>query len=300
VTRALASVATLLAAAAFAGCAARRAATALPPPGAAMPGAVEALAALPPDGVPVVSGVSCAARCACPPRRAFRATAQAEARVLFPSGDMRITLGGEPLTGTTVDLRDDLALDPTVAPRVTAAVEWGRHRVHGLWERFAFCGETTLDRDVVYHGRTFSAGERVDSEVSLEHGLLGWETRLLGRPRGALWAGVGAWVWRFDSRVESETTGIVEERGFSHAFPVATASGSFDAGFASVVGRATGGLLASDRFVVDADLGLERRFLRDRLAVRLAYAFHLLEFHETTNEATIVAHGPSLAVSFDF
>jgi hypothetical protein len=244
-------------------------------------------------------GVSCATACGCRPRRAFSASARAEARLLFPSGDFRITLGGEPLTGTTIDLRDDLALDPTVAPRVSAAVEWGRHRFHAAWERFAFGGETTLERDVVYHGRTFSAGERVDSEVELEHGLLGWETCVLRRPGAHLWAGVAGWVWRFDSRLESETTGAVEDRGFSHAFPVATASGALDLGFASLRGRVAAGGLASDRFVVDADVGLERRFLRDRAGLRLSWAFLLLEFHETTNEATIVAHGPALSLSFD-
>jgi hypothetical protein len=238
--------------------------------------------------------------CPCPQPRAWRATAGAQARWLFPSGDMRITLGGEPLTGTTVDLRSDLALDPTVAPRATAAVEWRGHRVHGWWERFAFEGEATLDRDVVFHGRTFPAGDRVDSEVSLEHGLLGWEGRLACGRCGDLWAGVGAYVWRFDSRVESEVSGIVEERGFSHAFPVATASASRDLGGLDLVARVAAGGLATDRYVVDAEAGVERRFLRDRLALRLSWALHLLEFHETTNEATLLAHGPALSLSFDF
>jgi hypothetical protein len=213
---------------------------------------------------------------------------------------MRITLGGEPLTGTTIDLRDDLDLDPALAYGLRAAVAWRDHRVRLAYEPVTFSGEATLPRAVVFHGQTYPAGERVEAEVRTDFVIAGYEHRVACSRRAEAWAGVAGYLWEFDSRLEGEGSGLDESRGFRHFFPAATGAGRLDLGDWVLRGEVAAGGLGSDRYVVDAEASVGRRCFRDRVEVDLGWGMRLLEFHETTNEATIFAHGPFLQVGVDF
>ena len=215
---------------------------------------------------------------------------------------MFITIGGEPGTATTIDFEDDLDLDAGDLPLVGFDVGYGRHRLRFAYEPLSFSGRTTLDRDVIWHGATYPAGERVDSEMSVTLYRAGWDYRLLGREgASALRAGVQAEAWTFEGRLEGKTSGLDERRQFTHFFPLLTVTGETRSGPWRFAASAAGGGLATDRWHLDleATVGL-RSNGRPTLGLDVGWRWTRFQFHETTNEADMTFQGPFVAATLDF
>jgi hypothetical protein len=219
------------------------------------------------------------------------------------SGEVLITAGGRPGSGSRVDTQDDLSLDDGDGFEVGASVGYGRHRVFLAYESDSFSGSSVLDRTIVYRGATYPAGEHVDSDLELTFWKLGYDYAFVGDPTAksglTMRGGVAAWLWDYDGRLQGNDSGIDESRTFSHVLPVATlaAEGSF--GLFHVAGRASGGLLATDRYVVDLEAAVGVT-LWSTLSIDVGYRWMNFAFHETTNEADLTLYGPFAGISLAF
>ena len=214
-------------------------------------------------------------------------------------GSMFITRGGEPGSAQTLNLCDDLDLERGNAWLAGVDVRLDRHRARFAYEDLSFSGTNTFDRSRVYHGVTYPAGERVESDVSLRLFEAGYEYQVLGGDRANVWAGVSGWVWTFDSQLKGTTSGLDESRGFTHILPVATLAAHERFGPFALSAGVRGGLLDSDRWALDLEAGLAWRPCN---AVVLTLGWRRLEFafHETTNVADMVFSGPFLGLSASF
>jgi hypothetical protein len=214
-------------------------------------------------------------------------------------GSMFITRGGEPGSGQTLNLCDDLDLERGNSWLAEVDVRLDRHRARFAYEDISSSGTNVLDRSRVYHGVTYPAGERVESDLSLRLFEAGYEYQLVGGDRTNVWAGLQGWVWTFDSSLKGTTSGLDESRGFTHLLPVATLSVLERFGAFALSGSVRGGLLDTDRWALDLEAGLAWRPCR---AVVLTLGWRRLEFafHETTNVADLVFSGPFLGLSASF
>ncbi len=219
------------------------------------------------------------------------------------TGEILITLGGEPGSGSRVDTQDDLDLDAADAFEVGLSVGYRRHRAFLSYEWIPFSGSSILDRPIVYHGVTYPKGEHVESDVELTFWKLGYDYAFVGDPQAksglTMRGGLAAWLWDYDGRLQGTDSGIDESRTFSHVLPVATIAAEGAFGVFHVAGRASGGLLASDRYVVDleASVGVT---LWKTLSLDVGYRWMNFAFHETTNEADLTLYGPFAGISLAF
>src|SRR5262249_35752188 len=77
------------------------------------------------------------------------------------SGDMTITAGGQPGSGSRIDVSTDLDLGTTNAFEGGARVSLGRHELAVRYDPSSFHGDATLHRPIVFHDATYPEGEHV-------------------------------------------------------------------------------------------------------------------------------------------
>jgi hypothetical protein len=273
-----------------------------PPPDAPPPVAPAPPPAVVPYGAPPPCG------CAPPPceivdpcaRERIAIGSWARAWWARPCGSTSITLGGEPDTASDVSVCGDLELDSEVQPLVGIDVTWRRHRLRVSYEPLSFSGRATADQEFVFHGQTYAAGDRIDSDLDLTFWRVEWDYRLLGDSRcGFLRAGVGAEIWTLRERIEDETQGFADSREFTHALPVASVSGEKRWGRFGVGGLARVGFLDSDRSQVDLEASASVA-IGLGLRAEVGWRWTRFSFVESTNSGCLTFSGPFVGLSSDF
>jgi len=216
------------------------------------------------------------------------------------AGDVTITQGGAPGSGTRLDLRDDLDLDGSTTLELAGDVELAGVRAGLAWLPLSFDGAETLDRAETFHGTTFPAGSRVKSELDLPTWRLRVDAPLLDDGRGALRAGLGAYWWTLDMELRDVDTGVSDSREFSRLLPAVTISSSwrvsrgvtagFDAAFAAI---------DEGRRLWDFD-ATARCSVHRGLTVHAGFRFRRYELQEDTNDGVIDLFGPLVGMQWRF
>jgi hypothetical protein len=255
------------------------------PPTWQSPGARE----LPPYAAPVPVPVA---------ERTLRIAPRGRVWHAIPEGNfLHITLGSEPNTATDVKTDDDLDLEAGLAWEAGIEAVFRRHRLRASYEALHFEGENRLEDAIVFHGDVYPAGFVVESELDLSFWKFGWDYRLAGVTGSEVRAGLSGWIWTFDASVEGGPAGK-SSRGFTHVYPLATVEAETRLGALALGASLAGGILADDRYVVDAEAHAGVRIGR-HVEIDLGYRFLNFAFHEATNVGDLVFHGPFLQVSFD-
>jgi hypothetical protein len=229
----------------------------------------------------------------------FEVAVRARAWWASASGDLLITRGGEPGSGTVADLEDDLGLDSDVVPSAGVDVRLGRHRVRLGWERLAFSGDATLDAPLVFRGTVFPAGEHVDGSLRLSLWEAGYQFLVVDTPCTEVWVGAGAWYWQFCGSLEGDTPGLDESRSFGHVLPIATLDATQRMGDLFVSAGVHGGMLAEDRYALDLEAAVGLR-VWGPIEVEAGWRWMRFAFHETTNEMVATFSGPFVGLSATF
>ena len=85
---------------------------------------------------------------------------------LNPSGDVAASADG--LTGTVLDVDDDLGIDDSEDIFFEAALQLGSFRLFAAYLPLSFSGDSVLTRDINFNGETFFQSSRVESEVDID------------------------------------------------------------------------------------------------------------------------------------
>jgi hypothetical protein len=218
------------------------------------------------------------------------------------SGNMTITAGGHPGSGSRIDVSSDLDLGTTNAFEGGARVSIGRHELAVRYDPSSFQGDATLNRPFVYHGTTYPAGERVSSDVSLDFVIPEYGYRLWSAAVADLRSGIRGYIWTIDSELKGTGPGGVldQSRGFTHALPAGFFALEGAWGDLRVGGTMAGGLLASDRYVADFEAGVGYNLLGGRAEVDVGYRWLRFDFHETTNVGALTESGLLVSLSARF
>lgn len=85
---------------------------------------------------------------------------------LSPSGDVAVSVDG--LTGTALDIEDDLDMEDSDDYFVEAALQLGSFRLFAAYLPLDFSGDSVLTQDIDFNGETFVQGSRVKSEMNID------------------------------------------------------------------------------------------------------------------------------------
>ena len=81
-------------------------------------------------------------------------------------GDFRVD--GNGLAGTNLDLENDLGFGDESYPIVEAFLGLGRHHLSFSYYRAEYEGTNVLNRDIIFNGEIFPAGERISSSLNYD------------------------------------------------------------------------------------------------------------------------------------
>jgi hypothetical protein len=216
-------------------------------------------------------------------------------------GSMLITKGGKPGSGDRINVREDLNIDADNAPQAGLDLSLRDHRLSFAYLPMRFEGTDTLSEPFVFHGTTYPAGQRVESELDFTYYTFRYDYRLLHGEVGDLRIGLQAYYWIFDSRIQGTGPGgtLDEHRGFSSWYPAGSIAGELRAGIFHADASFAFGALSAERAIVDTE-GSVGVLLWNRLSLDLGYRWMHFDINETTNDGDLTAHGPFAQLSLIF
>jgi hypothetical protein len=140
---------------------------------------------------------------------------------LNPSGDVAVSADG--ITGTTLDVEDDLSLDDSEDYFLEAALQLGSFRLFAAYLPISFSGNSVLDRDIDFNGETFVQGSRVETDVDIDiyEAGLAWYLLNIDDMPVRVQFGPEATVKYVDAqaRMQDGTSGINESDSFGAPVP---------------------------------------------------------------------------------
>jgi hypothetical protein len=225
-----------------------------------------------------------------------------EGRYWFTDLDASTRVESGSIPGTRIDLGQDLRVDDANIPEARLTFSTGLNsKLRLAYLQGSFDGDTTLGQSIQFAGRTFAASTRVDTDLDLYYGRIGWTWQFVAVPGifkiGPLLELKGVVV---DATIRSPATGIRESATLPMAFPTVgamlnvTPIAPLDL-FVEVSGMAFGDF----GHVVDAEIGL--RFIPVRFfTVSAGYRVFDLRVSNDDDFAKLRLTGPFVGASFRF
>jgi hypothetical protein len=137
------------------------------------------------------------------------------------SGFTQAGLGGRPGTGSPnrPKIKDDLGVDDVTMTNFSIEPSWKRHSLYTSAHLINLEGENILDRRLIFHGRTYTAGMRIKSEIKSNWYEIGYRFRLGPSSRGSFTIAPTVAVAFWDFGIQLQESGIKNERSYSSVTP---------------------------------------------------------------------------------
>jgi hypothetical protein len=236
------------------------------------------------------------------PERTLAQIVDIEGRYWFTDLDASTRVESGSIPGTRIDVGQDLDVHDANLPEVRLTFSTGlSSKLRLAYLQGNFDGQTTLGRSIQFSGRTFGANTRVDTDLDLYYGRIGWTWQFPVVPGvfrlGPLVELKGLVI---DTTVRSPGTGLRESALLPMAFPTVgamlsvTPIAALDI-FAEVSGMTFGSL----GHVVDAEAGV--RFIPIRFfALSAGYRVFDVRIEHDDDFAKLKLTGPFVGASFRF
>ena len=142
----------------------------------------------------------------------------------FPSLDGDIKYSDNSLTGTKLDLKDDLGFDDESYPFGGIFLGVGDHHLSFSFYRAEYEGKETLTQDINFGGQTFPVGDKIKStldydvyDFTYQYDVLDLENFLAGFSLGLV---ARVEVYDVEAKIRSETTSLSEKEDYTAPVPM--------------------------------------------------------------------------------
>jgi hypothetical protein len=217
----------------------------------------------------------------------------------MPSGgQIVITRGSRPGSGSVARVLEDFGLEPSWAPGGELGASLGDHRLRLSYLEQSFDGRADLDEALVFHGQTYAAGDHVRARVELPRLTINYDYDLWDTPWTRLRVGViGQLTW-VSTRLTSAT--LDEKRAYSRGTGALAASIDIPLGaaLASVDGSLS--YSDSDRDFFGGLRVLVSTTLWGPIEVAAGYRWERMDASAETNRVSLTVHGPLVELGVRF
>lgn len=179
--------------------------------------------------------------------------------LLTPEG--HFSVDGHGLSGTSIDVEDDLDLDDSEDFYLEAALQLGNFRLGANYTPINFSGSGRLDRTIIFNGQEYALGTGVESEIDIDLAEVGLTFYLLNFDdlpvRLQLGPEIGAKLFDGHASLKDTTLGAEESEDLSLIVPLAGLRGRVAiADFLGVSAHANY-MRYSDNAVLDGEVQVE-------------------------------------------
>jgi hypothetical protein len=236
------------------------------------------------------------------PDRAVAQIVDVEARYWFATLDASTKVESGSLPGTRIDVGQDLRVDDANLPEVRLTFATGlSSKLRLAYLQGSFDGATTLGQSIQFAGTTFGANTRVDTDLDLYYGRIGWTWQFAAVPGiftiGPLLEAKGVVV---DATIRSPGTGVRDSALLPMAFPTVGAMLSITPIAALEIFAEVSGMTFGDfGHIVDAEAGL--RYVPVRFFT-VSAGYRVLDVRVSNDDdfAKLTLTGPFIGASFRF
>ncbi|MBW2006371.1 MAG: hypothetical protein JRI72_17590, partial [Deltaproteobacteria bacterium] len=140
----------------------------------------------------------------------------------FPSLDGNVQVDEAALIGTTINFEKDLGIEDENYPSVEVFLGGGRHHLALTYTNIDYSGKKTLTRDIIFHGKTYSISNLVESSIEYKMMDLYYQYDFLNLENVAAGFSLGAvlQVKYLDGDVGLKTSVFDEKRDFTLPIPM--------------------------------------------------------------------------------
>ena len=236
------------------------------------------------------------------PDRTVGQIVDVEGRYWFTELDASTRVESGSIPGTRIDFGQDLDLDDANVPEIRLTFATGLNsKLRLAYLQGDFDGETTLGQSIQFSGTTFGANTRVDTDLDLYYGRIGWTWQFPVVPGmfriGPLVEVKGVVI---DATIRSRTTGFRESALLPMAFPTVGAMLSVTPISAlDIFAEVSGMTFGSYGHIVDAEAGV--RFIPIRfLTLSAGYRVFDVRVEHDDDFAKLKLTGPFIGASVRF
>jgi hypothetical protein len=228
----------------------------------------------------------------------FSMWARGEYWYALPNGQVVITRGSRPGSGSVVRVGEDLGLEPSSVPGAELGASLGDHRLRLDYLHLSFRGQEELDQALVFHGQSYPAGDPVRAQLDLPRLSLNYDYDVWDTPWTRLRVGIVGHLYWISARLTDAT--LDEKRAYSRGNVAAAAS--VDVPLGPLLATLDGSLGYSDS---DHDFFGGIRFqvaakLWGPLEVGAGYRWERMDASAETNRIALTIHGPLVELSVRF
>jgi hypothetical protein len=216
----------------------------------------------------------------------------------WPNGQIVITRGSRPGTGSVVRVGEDFDLEPAGVPGAELGASLGDHRLRLSYLHLSFDGRTDLDEDLVFHGVTYPAGDPVHAHVDLPRLSLNYDYDLWDTPWTRLRVGLVGHLYWVSARLADATQD--EKRAYSRGTVAAAASVDVPLGPLQATLDGSLGYSDSDHDFFGGIRVLVTAMLWGHLEVGAGYRWERMDASAETNRIALTIHGPLVELSVRF
>lgn len=235
---------------------------------------------------------------------AFAQFVDIEGRYWFTDLDASAKVKGNSIPGTDIDLDRDLGVDNENLPELRLTLNTGLNsKLRLAYLRGDFEGDQTISRTFQFGGKTFTANSRVDTEMELHYGRIGWAWQFLAFP-GIFKIGpmleLKGLVVDASIRTRGAGTSVHESEVLPIAFPTAGVMANVTPHrFVDVFAEVSGVPFGDLGHVVDAEAGV--RFIPIRFfSVSAGYRIFDVRVGTDDTFAKVRLSGPFVGASVRF
>ncbi len=220
----------------------------------------------------------------------------------IPGGSIYITRGGNHDSADRAYIGREIAVDGDLAPGAIVEVNLGSMWSAGM--RFTSVlqsGEGSIQDSFNYKQRTWDEGRSIETTLEFTFFEV-WAAHTFELPSGVrITPRAGLEYWDFLSRIRTIDAGtpLDEHRTFTSALPMAGCGIEIPLGSVALFASLNLGLSTEGRRYADLTFGASCS-IAGALSVTAGYRVHEQKFHETTNQADVIYHGPQLGVELRF
>ena len=225
-----------------------------------------------------------------------------EGRYWFTNLDASTRVESGSIPGTRIDVGEDLRVDDANIPEVRLTFSTSLNsKLRLAYLQGSFDGDTTLSQSIRFSGTTFGANTRVDTDLDLYYGRIGWTWQFAAVPGifkiGPLLELKGVVV---DATIRSPGTGLRESATLPMAFPTLGAMLNITPiSVLDVFAEVSGMTFGDFGHVVDAEIGV--RFIPIRfVTVSAGYRLFDLRVNNDDDFAKLKLTGPFVGASIRF
>ena len=225
-----------------------------------------------------------------------------EGRYWFTDLDASTRVESGSIPGTRLDFGQDLDVDDANLPEIRLTFATGLNsKLRLAYLQGDFDGETTLGQSIQFSGRTFGANTRVDTDLDLYYGRIGWTWQfpvVPGKFRIGPLVEVKGLV--IDATIRSPATGLRESALLPMAFPTVGAMLSVTPISAlDIFAEVSGMTFGRYGHIVDAEAGV--RFIPIRfLTLSAGYRVFDVRVEHDDDFAKLKLTGPFIGASVRF